>query len=262
MKRLLLVGLLLALAGCATQPASNQGPVAPPNTEIIGSPTSPQNRAKIHTELAMAYFRVGKYPFALQDARAAIAADPTYASAYSALGLVYMALRENRLAEDNFQQALRYSPNDPDINHYYGWFLCQTGREKESIGYFMHAAHDPLYQAPQKSYALAGVCEMRVGKDKAAALDFERALALQPNEPVALLQLGELRYRQGQLLEARKLVKRFNESIGPTAGSLWLAVRVEHKLGQTVAEAAYADELGRRYPHSPQYRKLQRGDYD
>lgn len=262
MKRLLLIGLVAVLGGCATQPSTPPGPVAPPTTAIVGEPTSPQNRAKIHTELSMAYFRVGSYAVALQEARTAIAADPSFASAHSALGLVYMALHENRLAAESFHRALEYSPNDPDINHHYGWFLCQTGHEAESIQYFMRAARDPLFRAPQKSYALAGVCEMRLGKDRAAEQDFEHALSLQPNEPVALLHLGELRYREKRYGEARRLAKRFLDNYGPTATSLWLAVRIEHKLGRSDAEAAYASELGRRFPNSPEYHKLQSGDYE
>ena len=41
-------------------------------------------------------------------------------------GLVYMQLKENSRAEESFERALRLSPNDADINHNYGWFLCQT----------------------------------------------------------------------------------------------------------------------------------------
>ena len=261
MKRLLGFALLVLITGCATQTPTENVQV-PDTSAIIGKPSSPENRAKIHTELASAYYQAGNLAVALQDARTAVSVDPTYAPAHSMLGLIYMQLRENRLAEDSFRRALKYAPNDPDINHNYGWFLCQTGHESESIPYFRRAIADPLYREPGKSYALAGLCEMRGGKNKEAEQDFQRALTLQPNEPVALLQLGELRYKQGDYLAARKLVRRFNEVIGPTASSLWLALRVERKLGQTVAESSYAAELRRRFPGSPEYQQLQRGDYE
>ncbi|MDA8109016.1 MAG: type IV pilus biogenesis/stability protein PilW [Betaproteobacteria bacterium] len=261
MTRLLGFALLVLVAGCATQTPPESVPV-PDTGTIIGRPSSPENRAKIHTELASLYFQRGSIAVALQELRTAVDADSTYAPAYSMLGLVYMTLRENQLAEDNFQRALKYAPNDPDINHNYGWFLCQTGHEEQSIAYFKRAIRDPLYATPGKSYASAGVCEMRRRNNKEAEQDFQRALTLQPNEPVALLELGELRYKQGDYLAARKLVRRFNEVIGPTASSLWLALRVERKLGQTVAESSYAAELRRRFPGSPEYQRLQRGDYE
>jgi type IV pilus assembly protein PilF len=62
--------------------------------------------------------------------------------------------------------------------------------------------------------------------------------------------------------EARKLVGRFNKLVTPNAESLWLALRIERKLGERVAESSYATQLRRRYPASPQYQLLQRGAYD
>ena len=76
------------------------------------------------------------------------------------------------------------------------------------------------------------------------------------------MQLGQIRYRQGSLEEARKLVSRFNKIIDPTSESLWLALRVERKLGERVAESSFANQLRRRYPSSREYQQLQRGEYD
>ena len=77
------------------------------------------------------------------------------------LGLVYMDLRENELAAQSLERALRLAPNDADINHNYGVFLCQTQREPDSIRYFMQAIKNPLYSAPWRSYSAAGVCTLR-----------------------------------------------------------------------------------------------------
>ena len=143
--------------------------------------------------------------------------------------------------------ALRLAPTDPDINHNYGWFLCQTGREDESIKYFMQAVRNPLYPTPWRSYSAAGLCSLRKDNLKEAEEFFQRALRLEPDDPTALLQLGQIRYRQGNLEEARKLVLRYNKIVEPTAESLWLALRVERKLGERVAEASYANQLRRRF---------------
>jgi type IV pilus assembly protein PilF len=178
------------------------------------------------------------------------------------LGLVYMELRENRLAEESFEQALRLSPNDPDINHNYGWFLCNTGREKDSIKLFLHAIRNPLYATPWRSYSAAGVCSLRSGDSEDAEKFFQRALKLEPDDAPSLIKLGEIRYRQGQTDEARRLVSRYNKLITPTAESLWLALRIERRLGERVAEQSFANQLRRRYPTSTEYRALLRGHYD
>jgi type IV pilus assembly protein PilF len=50
--------------------------------------------------------------------------------------------------------------------------------------------------------------------------------------------------------------------VSPNPESLWLAVRIERKLGERVSEQAYATQLRRRFPNSAEYQSLQRGQYD
>jgi len=252
------VALLLLLAGCATQSGA---PTVETGT-IVGEMGDPRNRARAHTDLAAAYYERGSMAIALEELRIATAADANYPPAHSMLGLVYMELRENQLAEASFERALRLSPNDPDINHNYGWFLCNTSREKESIKLFVQAIRNPLYATPWRSYSAAGVCSLRGGSAKDAEEFFQRALKLEPDDPQSLIKLGEIRYRQGQIDEARRLVSRYNKVISPTAESLWLALRIERRLGERVAEQSLGNQLRRRYPSSAEYRALQRGQYD
>ena len=253
--------ILAALAGCATTPT--QEATAPHETgTIVGEVGDPRNRARVHTELASLYFERGNMGVALEELRIAAAADPAYAPAHAMFGLVYMDLRENQLAEQSFERALKLAPNDADINHNYGWFLCQTKREQASIKYFLQALRNPLYPTPWRSYSAAGTCTMRTNNLKDAEEFFQRALKMEPDEPASLLQLGQIRYRQGKLDEARRLVSRFNKLVSPSPESLWLALRVERKLGERVAEQAFANQLRRAYPTSQEYQQLQRGEFD
>jgi type IV pilus assembly protein PilF len=251
--------LIVLLAGCvATGPESPTADSGP----IIADVGEPRNRARVHTELAALYYQRGNMTVALQELRTATVADPSYAPAHSMLGLVYLDLREHQLAEQSFDRALSLSPNDADINHNYGWFLCQTKREADSIKYFLQALRNPLYSSPWRSYSAAGVCSLRNDNVKDAEEFFQRTLRMEPDEPVALLRLGEIRYRQGRMDEARTLVSRYNKVVTPSAESLWLALRIERRLGQRVAEQSYANQLRRRYPGSAEYQALQRGKFD
>src|SRR5258708_8443437 len=91
---------------------------------------------------------------------------------------------------------------------------------------------------------------------------FKRELRGEPDEPISLLNLGQIRYRQGSLDEARKLVSQHNKLVAPSAESLWLALRIERKLGERVAEQSYANQLRPRFPRSPEYQAPQRGRFD
>ena len=256
MRRLAALALIVLAAACATKEPD------PTGGTIVGEVSDARNRAKVHTELAGAYFERGNMGVALDELRQATAADPSYPQAYGLLGLVYMELKDRAQAESNFERGLRLSPNDADINHNYGWFLCQNGREKDSIKYFLQALRNPLYSSPGRTYSAAGLCSLRANNPKDAEEFFQRALRLDPDDPTSLLQLGQIRFRQGNFEEARRLVSRYNKLVSPNPESLWLGVRVERKLGERVSEQSYANQLRRRFPNSAEYQSLQRGQYD
>lgn len=252
--------MLVLLAACAADPA-REGPNADTRT-IVGEVGDPRNRARIHTDLAAAYLERGNMNVALEELRLATGADPGYAPAYSLFGMVYMGLRERDLAGKSFERALSLAPNDGEINHNYGLYLCQTEREPDSIRYFMQAVKNPLYSTPWRSYSAAGLCTLRTSNARQAEQFFERALRLEPDDGPSLLNLGQIRYKQGKIDEARRLVSRYNKLGQPSSESLWLALRIERRLGERVAEQSYANQLRRRFPGSPEYQALRRGHFD
>lgn len=256
MKRLAALVVVILAAACATKEPDSAGGT------IVGEVSDARNRARVHTELAAAYYERGNMGVALDELRTANAADPSYAQAYGLLGLVYMELKDARQAESNFERGIQLSPNDGDINHNYGWFLCQNGREKESIKYFLQALRNPLYGSPARTYSAAGLCSVRANNTKDAEEFFQRALRLDADDTNALLHLAQIRYRQGNMEDARRLVSRYNKLVSPNPESLWLALRVERKLGERVTEQSYANQLRRRFPNSAEYQSLQRGQYD
>ena len=256
MKRIAVLAILVLAAACATKEPESQGGT------IVGEVGDARNRARVHTDLAGAYYERGNMGVALDELRLATTADPSYAQAYELLGLVYMELKDARQAESNFERALRLSPNDANINHNYGWFLCQNKREKDSIRYFLQALRNPLYASPARTYSTAGLCSVRAGNTKDAEEFLQRALKADPEDPSALIQLAQMRYRQGNVDEARRFISRYNKLVSPSPESLWLALRIERKLGERVAEQSYANQLRRRFPASREYQSLQRGEYD
>jgi type IV pilus assembly protein PilF len=173
-----------------------------------------------------------------------------------------MSLNEPRLAEENFDKALRLAPRDPEISNNYGWFLCQTKRERESLAYFNAAIRNPLYATPTKPNTNAGICAMRLKDDKAAEAYFLEALRSSPDNTQAMYWLGELTYRQGRYPEAKQWVAGIDKLQEPTAEQNWLALRIERKLGNREAEARLAADLRKRFANSPEYRQLLQGQYE
>lgn len=228
------------------------------------SSTDPKNRAKIHTELGAAYFQGGNMSVALEELRIALNADSAYYPAYSVRGLVYAALKENAKAEEDFQRALSLAPNDPEVNNNYGWFLCDIGKERQSISYFLNALKNPLYETPERAYTNAGSCALKAGDTEGAqnyllkAIQFSRDGAV-----VARLQLAKLFYKRGILEESRiYLADAMKQMEPPSAEALWLGMRLERKMGNRVAEGSYASQLRSRYPTSPEYQEFLKGNFE
>lgn len=252
------------LQGCASNGLGSDRTQSedPDSGMLVTEPGTPRERARVHTELASAYFGRGNMAVALDEARIATRADPGYAMAYNVLGLVHMDLKETSQAQQNFERALRLSPNDPDINHNFGWFLCQTGRQDLALKYFQSAVRNPLYATPQRSYSLAGECLLQIGRDAEAIDQFERALRVDAGHVPAIFKLATVRHRRGEWLQARELVARFNNLTDATAESTWLALRVARRLGDAAAEASLANEMRRRFAGTPEYELLVNGRYE
>lgn len=262
--RVLGIAALLAVAGLlggcvAAGPESSE---LQPTVNTTGNESDARNRARIHTELAAGYFELGNLGVALEEVRVAEQSDPTYAPVHNVAGLVYAALKDDRRAEESFGRALRLAPNDPDVNNNYGMYLCQRKREAEGIKYLLTAVQNPLYQNPERSLVNAGVCARRRGDDAAAQEFFLRAIAVRPNQPQALFQLAELSYAAGNFAAAQGYLRRLAQTSQANAEILWLAVRVERRMGNAGGEASYAQQLRKNFPQSKEAAALQAGRFE
>lgn len=250
---------MLALSACvsSTSTRTTDEPSFKPPPTTTGDKA--RERARIHTELASGYYELRQMGIALEEVREALKSDPGYGPAYNIAGLIYAELKQDKLASENFQQALRIDPLDSDANNNYGRFLCDRKRVDEATRYFLAALRNPLYRTPERSYVNAGVCLRRRG-DAAAAEDyFKKALALQPSEPQALYQLADMAYSRRAYPQAREYLLSLERISPANPELLWLAVRVERRLGHRDSAASYSMQLTRNFPQSKEARALQAG---
>jgi type IV pilus assembly protein PilF len=223
--------------------------------------TEARRKARIHVELGQAYLEAARYGTALDEAKSALSYDQSYAPTYQLLGLVHMFLEENEVAAGYFQHALRLAPGDPEIGNSYGWFLCATGHEKAGLEQLATVVRNPYYQTPTRAFTNAGLCQLRLKDDAAAERQFQRALEVDGGNRQALFQLAAISYRRGANEAARHYLADLNARGDPTAESLWLAIRVEHRLFDRNAEATLLQQLHRRFPASPEYQAFLQGQY-
>ncbi|MBY0578560.1 MAG: type IV pilus biogenesis/stability protein PilW [Burkholderiales bacterium] len=242
--------LAILLAGCASQP------------EQLDTEQGKRSSAAVHAELGAGYYGRGQYAVALAELKEAVKSDPSYAPAYNVLGLVYMTLRDNDAAEQNFEHALSINPKDSDINNNYGWFLCQTQREKKSIEHFLAALANPLYTTPEMAYLNAGICSERIGEDRRAERYYQQALQIQPRLAQANLGLARINFRAGNYGLARSYLSSHMQMAEPSPQSLWLGIRIERRLGGSGVEADYGAQLKSRFPESAEAHDLLNGKFE
>jgi len=252
MKFYVMALLVLLSAGCASSGGGSNSQEPPVDS---------QASARVHTELAAVYYGQLQYGVALDELKYALSMDSKYAPAYGVRGLVHMALFEDKKAEEDFERSLSLDSNDSGTRNNYGWFLCQRGREKESMEQFMEAVKNPLYATPEKAYLNAGLCSKKSGKMREAESFLKKALSLQPRMTEALLGMAELSFAQADYAGAKSYFLRLSRlGADLSAGDLLLAARVERKLGDRNAEASYKLQLRKRFPDSRETQLMLSGE--
>lgn len=257
-----LLGLLLCvltLLGCgASMPTAERG--AEPITEF--DEPEARKRARIRLELATGYFEQGQTSVALDEVKQSLAADPGYGPAYVLRGLIFMRLNDNRLAEESFRRALQLNPRDPDALHNYGWYLCQQGKLPDAVDHFSRALQSPLYGGQAKTLMAKGVCQIRAGQMGEAESNLARSYELDPGNPIVAFNLASLLMKRGELSRAQFIARRLNNSEQANAETLWLGIRVEHRLRNDEVVQQLASQLSRRYPQSREWAAYRRGAFD
>lgn len=258
LRALPLLLLLAALVGCKTTTTVG-GVEVPPQSK---AEADPRKRAEIRTELAANYYRDGKLAVAREEALRAVQVDPRYAPAHALLGLIYMDIGEQRDAETSFERALRLEPDNSEILNNYGWFLCRSGRERESLAYFERAAGNRLYPTPGLAMRNAGLCLLNVKDLDGAERALRRSLEYDASDPITKFELARLYLRRNQPDRAEFYYGLLDPGSRGSAPGLWLGLRIARANADLRRERDYANRLRERYPESPETSALRRGAFD
>ena len=220
---------------------------------------SPQVMAATNMQLAIEYLKLDKLASSRDFMERALSQDPGNPDVQMTAGLVYERTEDMPKAERAYSTGYRLGKRDPNIQNTYAGFLCRTGRAVAGEKLFAEVARNPLYQTPEVALVNAGVCVRGTGDLVDAERYFNRALAIHPNLPEAMLQLGNIAFDRGDAAEAREIVQRYLAVNVPTSEVLWLGFRSERKLGDATAAASYARRVQSEFPTSEQAQMMRSG---
>jgi type IV pilus assembly protein PilF len=252
----------LLAAACAQEGGPSRS-IDPPSVRSSADPADADKRAAVRLELAGGYFSRGQFDTALEEIKLALAAKPDLGAAYNLRGLVYAAMGEAQLADDNFLRALALNPRDADAMHNRGWFMCQRGRYEEADRLFEQAIATPQYRDLPRSLAAQGLCFARAGKLPAAEQKLLRSYELDPTNPNTAYNLTEVLYRRADYERARFYIRRINDSDElSNAQTLWLAAKIENRVGNRNGVDNFGRQLRARFPQSAEAQAFDRGRFD
>lgn len=202
-----------------------------------------------HVAAADRALREGQLDVAWTESQAALKAAPDQAEPHSMVALVASARGEAELAGRHYAEAARLAPSGSTLNNHGAW-LCGNGRAAESLRWFDGALADPNYGDQAGALANAGTCAAMAGEHERAERDLRAALALEPENTVALSAMAERQFALGRYLEARAFSERRLAAAPATAQALELASRIEEKLGDSVAATRYVQRLRTEFPQA------------
>jgi len=252
----MVVALAASFAACVSEGGARKEAATTDPKEL-------DRRAKIHMELAGGYFSRGQTSDALDEVKQALAARPDLASAYGLRGLIYAAQGDKSRAEDSFHHAMELAPHDGDLMHNYAWFLCQQKRFPEADAMFAQALAEPTYHSISRTMLAQGVCQARAGRLADAEHTLSRSYELDPANPTTAVNLADVLYQRGEYDRARFYIRRVNtkEELA-SAQTLWLAARIERKLGAEQQVQDLGAQLHKRFPQAPETLLFEKGRFD
>jgi serine/threonine protein kinase/tetratricopeptide (TPR) repeat protein len=158
------------------------------------------NSDEVYRRLGSVYLSTGNAPRAVEAYQKAIELNPYYWINQNSLGNAYFEAGDYKKALQAFQQV---TVLEPDVNNGFenaGSVLVQEGRYSEAIPYLQKALQ---IEGDFASYTNIGIAYTLTKQYSEACQALEKAVALNPNDTVTAVSLGDAYRGSGQADKAR-----------------------------------------------------------
>jgi len=178
-------------------------------TNLLPNPVFPhgQNLANHFEMLGVCFADEGDAAAAIEQFRKAVAAAPDSRTAHYNLGRALHRLGpDTRAAEESVREAVRLDPGYGEAHCLLGDILLRRERSAEAAGSFLMAAR--LGFKPGSCFISAAGAFGRAERYEEAQQALDEGLRIQPDDPMGLEVLGNLRYVRGDLAGALEAWER------------------------------------------------------
>ncbi len=241
LSRLLVFGLCLILAACATTSNSSM---------------SSKEKAVLNLELGARYLEMGMLDVAKEKLERAIQLDSNNADIHNMLAVLNERIQQNEAARHHFEKAMDLSPENASIKNNYGRFLCTTGNYQEGTALLQQAVAMPLNNRKWFALTNIGLCDLEQGEQKKAEQAFRKALQENASYSPALLEMQKISYQNRNYMSARAFLERYLAVAKHTAETLWVGFQTERALGNKTLAEQYRQQLLVLFPASKQAQQV------
>lgn len=149
------------------------------------------------------YYSTGRYADAIKTFEAVIARRPDMVDAYRYMAFVYWQMGEPAAAIKSLEAAVTLHIADTDVYTRLGTFLAETGQPAKAIALLAQTAGDNI-----EGLNALGIAYGQAGRDADAIQTFNRVLAVDATNGVALQNIGTVYLRQNKVADAESFVRR------------------------------------------------------
>jgi type IV pilus assembly protein PilF len=220
------------------------------------SQTSGQNfdkgkAAKTRVSLGLTYLKNGNFSLAKFNLDKALNFAPRSADANFAMAYYYQSVSELELAENSYQIAMEFEPENANIANSYGAFLCQNGNYDKAQKYFLKAVNISSYASSAATYENLALCSRDQGRPEETIQYLRSAVNHQPRRKSSLYLLVQSLIEIKQWQEAKVIFSRYEKISQISPQSLSMAMKIESGMGNESASKQYLDMLRRLFPNDP-----------
>jgi type IV pilus assembly protein PilF len=184
---------------------------------------------------------------------------PNDPEVYEVHALFHQSTGEYDLAEQYFRDAIKLRPNFSRARNNFAAFLYMQNRYDEAKAQLLVVTSDALYSARPQAFVNLGMCQLKLDNKDMAKDSFKKALLMDPDNDLALVELGYIAYDQGEINEAWLYFEAQRSSVTrQSSRALWLGIMVARKQGNLDSEASFSLMLKSLYPDSMEYQVYSR----
>lgn len=217
-----------------------------------------EGAAKARLNLALSYLNQKKYSQAKLNLDKALNFAPHLVDVHSSRAYYFQKLGDFSLADEHYRKAFELAPNNPDVQHNYGSFLCKTGQFQQAKNLIIAAINSPNYAHASRSYANLAYCNIESGHFFNALHYLVLAHKYEPSTGEFLLMIAGLNYGLANYSQALIDYKSYLQHDELSSRALMLGVLIYRELDVELELEQTKAKLIEFFPNSQEAIQLKR----